>query len=123
MKRQILTAAVDGVVQQLAVHTVGGVVTAAQQLAVVVPFDAALKVEAMVSNRDIGFVHVGQDAQIKIDTFNFTRYGLLHSQVLSVPQDAIVKNIPTMLRAFRLIERRFRLMTRQPTSQLVWQSQ
>ena len=54
-----------------------------------------LEVEAMISNRDIGFVHVGQSAQIKIDTFNFTRYGLLHGQVLSMSQDAIVRNIPT----------------------------
>jgi len=95
MKRQILTAPVDGVVQQLAVHTVGGVVTPAQQLAVIVPSDAMLEVEAMISNRDIGFVHVGQSAQIKIDTFNFTRYGLLHGQVLSMSQDAIVRDIPT----------------------------
>ena len=79
-KRQLLTAPVDGVVQQLAVHTVGGVVTPAQQLAVVVPSDAVLEVEAKVSNRDIGFVHVGQDAQIKVDTFNFTRYGLLQGE-------------------------------------------
>ena len=48
MKRQILTAPVDGVVQQLAVHTVGGVVTPAQQLAVVVPSDVVLEIEAMV---------------------------------------------------------------------------
>ena len=95
IKRLILTAPVDGVVQQLAVHTVGGVVTPAQQLAVVVPSDAALEVEAMISNRDIGFVHIGQDAQIKVDTFNFTRYGLLHGRVLSVSQDAIVHDIPT----------------------------
>jgi len=93
-KLQILTAPVDGVVQQLSVHTVGGVVTPAQQLAVLVPSDSELEIEAMISNRDIGFVHVGQDAQIKIDTFNFTRYGLLHGRVLSVSQDAIVNNIP-----------------------------
>jgi len=49
----------------------------------------------MISNRDIGFVHAGQDAQIKIDTFNFTRYGLLHGRVLSVSQDAIVHEVPT----------------------------
>ena len=60
-KLQLLTAPVDGVVQQLLVHTVGGVVTPAQQLAVVVPADAVLEVEAMISNRDIGFVHVGRD--------------------------------------------------------------
>lgn len=93
-KLQLLTAPVDGVVQQLAVHTVGGVVTPAQQLAVVVPASAALEVEAMISNRDIGFVHAGQEAQVKIDTFNFTRYGLLHGRVLSVSRDAIVRDVP-----------------------------
>ena len=92
-KRQILTAPVDGVVQQLAVHTVGGVVTPAQQLAVVVPSGAVLEVEAMISNRDIGFVHTGQDAQIKVDTFNFTRYGVLRGKVTSLSQDAIVRDV------------------------------
>ena len=85
---QLLTAPVDGVVQQLAVHTVGGVVTPAQALLVVVPSDSRLEIEAVVSNQDIGFVHPGQDADIKIDTFNFTRYGLLHGKVLSVSADA-----------------------------------
>ena len=78
----MLTAPVDGIVQQLAVHTVGGVVTPAQALMVVVPADSQLEIEAMVSNRDIGFVHAGQEAEIKVDTFNFTRYGLLHGSVL-----------------------------------------
>jgi len=94
MKRQILTAPVDGVVQQLAVHTIGGVVTSAQQLAMIVPSDVVLEIEALVPNREIGFVHVGQDVQIKIDAFNFTRYGLLHGRVLSVSQDAIVRDVP-----------------------------
>jgi hemolysin D len=89
---QVLSAPVDGVVQQLAVHTVGGVVTPAQPLLVVVPSDSRLEIEAMVSNRDIGFVHAGQDAEIKIDTFNFTRYGLLHGEVLSVSQDAVIRD-------------------------------
>jgi hemolysin D len=89
---QRLTAPVDGVVQQLAIHTVGGVVTPAQSLLVVVPSDSPLEIEAMVSNHDIGFVHAGQEAEIKIDTFNFTRYGLLHGQVLSVSQDAVIRD-------------------------------
>jgi hemolysin D len=94
-KLQILTAPVDGVVQQLSIHTVGGVVTPAQQLAVLVPSDSTLEVEAMISNRDIGFIHPGQDAQIKIDTFNFTRYGFLHGLVLSVSPDAIAHDVPS----------------------------
>jgi hemolysin D len=91
---QLLVAPVDGVVQQLAVHTVGGVVTPAQALLVVVPKDSHLEIEAMVSNRDIGFVRAGQDAEIKVETFNFTRYGLLHGQVASVSQDAITRDTP-----------------------------
>ncbi len=89
---QRLAAPVDGMVQQLAIHTVGGVVTPAQALLVVVPSDSRLEIEAMVSNRDIGFVRPGQEAEIKIDTFNFTRYGLLQGQVLSVSQDAIIRD-------------------------------
>jgi hemolysin D len=93
-KFQALTAPVAGMVQQLAVHTIGGVVTPAQALLVVVPADSRLEIEAMVSNRDIGFVRPGQDAEIKVDTFNFTRYGLLHGKVVSVSQDAIVRDKP-----------------------------
>jgi hemolysin D len=92
---QALTTPTDGVVQQLAVHTVGGVVTPAQALLAVVPAESQIEIEAMISNRDIGFVHPGQQAEIKIDTFPFTRYGLLHGTVLSVSQDAIVRDKPS----------------------------
>jgi hemolysin D len=89
---QVLVAPVDGTVQQLSVHTVGGVVTPAQGLMVVVPADSGLEIEVMVSNRDIGFVHAGQDVEVKIDTFNFTRYGLIHGKLLSISPDAITRD-------------------------------
>jgi hemolysin D len=91
-RQQILTASVDGVVQQLAVHTIGGVVTPAQVLAVVVPLDANLEISANVLNRDIGFIVPGQSAAIKVDTFNFTRYGLLHGRVLGISRDSIAND-------------------------------
>lgn len=91
---QRLTAPIDGVVQQLAVHTIGGIVTPAQALMIIVPADSGLEIEAMISNRDIGFVEVGQDAEIKIDTFSFTRYGLLQGKILNISQDAITRNKP-----------------------------
>jgi hemolysin D len=91
---QVLTAPVDGTVQQLAVHTIGGVVTPAQQLLVVVPNDSHLEIEAMVLNRDVGFVHAGQDAEIKVDAFNFNRYGLIEGRVVSVSPDAISRDRP-----------------------------
>ena len=91
-KLQILTAPVDGVVQQLAVHTIGGVVTPAQTLAAVVSLNPDFEIEAMISNRDIGFVVPGQTVAIKIDTFNFTRYGLLDGRVLSISRDSIMRD-------------------------------
>jgi hemolysin D len=84
-----LTAPVDGTVQQLAVHTVGGVVTEAQALMAIVPDEDALEVEAMVDNQDIGFIREGQDAEIKVQTFPYTKYGLIHGTVTSVSGDAI----------------------------------
>src|SRR6202161_2329596 len=94
-KLQQLTAPVSGIVQQLAVHTVGGVVTPAQSLAVVVPSDSQLEIEAMVSNHDVGFVHAGDQVEIKVDTFDFTRYGLLHGRVLNISSDSIVRETPS----------------------------
>ena len=86
---QTLTAPVAGVVQQLAVHTVGGVVTPAQQLMVIVPEDSALEIEAMVLNKDAGFVHEGQEAEVKVESFPFTRYGTVAGTVRVVSRDAV----------------------------------
>jgi hemolysin D len=91
-QRQVLTAPVDGTVQQVQVSTIGGVVTPAQQLMVIVPSDSRLVIEAMVQNRDIGFIAAGQEAEIKIDTFTFTKYGLLRGTVLTVSRDAIQRD-------------------------------
>jgi hemolysin D len=60
----------------------------------IVPVETRLEIEAMISNRDIGFVEVGQDAAIKVDTFNFTRYGLLSGKVVTVSHDAITRDKP-----------------------------
>src|SRR5262249_30416641 len=84
-----LKAPIDGTVQQLAIHTIGGVVTPAEPLLSIVPDHGNFVVEAMVENKDVGFVHAGQTARVKIETFNFTRYGLIDGTVLDVTRDAI----------------------------------
>ena len=88
---QTMTAPVDGTVQQLAVHTEGGVVTPAQALLTIVPANSHLEIETMVPNHDIGFVHEGQEVEIKVDTFNFTKYGFIRGKVISVSHDAITQ--------------------------------
>jgi hemolysin D len=96
-KRELRTlrAPVDGTVQQLAVHTIGGVVTPAQQLMVIVPKDAGLEIETTLANKDVGFVQKGQDVEIKVEAFTFTRYGLLHGTVINVSQDAVAAQDPS----------------------------
>lgn len=84
-----LTSPVDGTVQQLVVHTIGGVVTPAQPLMVIVPRDNPLEVEAFIENKDIGFVKPNQDAEVKVETFQYTKYGTIHAKVTSVSHDAI----------------------------------
>jgi hemolysin D len=84
-----LVAPVSGTVQQLNVHTVGGVVPAAQPLMQIVPQEAALEVEAFLENKDIGFVQVGQDASVKIEAFDYTKYGTVPATVRHVSHDAI----------------------------------
>ncbi|MBI5783753.1 MAG: HlyD family efflux transporter periplasmic adaptor subunit [Gammaproteobacteria bacterium] len=88
--QQHLTASIDGVVQQLAVHTVGGVVTPAQQLMVIAPIEGgSLEIEAFVENKDIGFVEENQPAEIKVESFPFTRYGIIEGKVLALSKDAV----------------------------------
>jgi hemolysin D len=86
---QKLISPVDGVVQQLAVHTVGGVVTPAQPLLIIVPQDHPIEVEAQVENKDIGFVHESQSVEIKVETFPFTLYGTISGKVMNVSDDAV----------------------------------
>jgi hemolysin D len=84
-----LPAPVDGTVQQLAIHTTGGVVTEAQPLMVIVPDEAEVTAEVVMDNKDIGFVREGQQAEVKLETFPFTRYGTVPAKVAWVSRDAV----------------------------------
>ena len=88
-QQQKITAPISGQVQQLAVHTIGGVVTPAQPLMVIVPEQSEMEAEVLILNKDIGFVHEGQKAEVKIDTFNFTKYGLIDAEIMTISDDAI----------------------------------
>lgn len=84
-----LKAPVSGTVQQLNVHTIGGVVTPAQPLLTLVPENQPVEVEAMLENKDVGFIHPHQKVTVKVETFTFTKYGTVSGEVLSVSEDAI----------------------------------
>ncbi|MEH6593280.1 MAG: HlyD family type I secretion periplasmic adaptor subunit [Halioglobus sp.] len=88
-RHQLLVSPVAGTVQELALHTLGGVVTPAQPLLKIVPEHSTIEVEALLQNKDIGFVREGQKAELKINTFNFTKYGLINAAVVNISNDAV----------------------------------
>ncbi len=85
----VIRAPIDGVVQQLAIHTLGGVIRSSDALMKIVPEDQSLQVEAVVLNKDIGFVREGLPVEIKLEAFPFTKYGVLHGEVVSIDREAV----------------------------------
>ncbi len=83
-----IIAPADGTVSQFSVYSAGAVVTPAQVLMVLVPDDVELELEAWAANKDIGFIQVGQSAEVKIDTFNFQKYGVIDAQVSDINPDS-----------------------------------
>lgn len=84
-----LRAPIDGTVFGLTVFTVGGVVATKDVILRLVPSGTQLEAEVIVLNKDIGFVEDGQSVEIKLETFPFTRYGLIEGHVKQVWRDAI----------------------------------
>ena len=84
-----LRAPIAGRVQSSVITNVGQVVASGQEIMRVVPQDSKLEIEAYVLNRDIGFVHVGQEAVVKVELFPFTRYGSIKAHVARIAKDAI----------------------------------
>ena len=88
-QRQQIKAPVDGYISRLLFHTVGGVVSPAEKLAFIVPDNTTLLIKASLLNKDTGFVAAEMPATIKIDTFNFQKYGTIGGRVLQVSKDSI----------------------------------
>ncbi len=94
---RVLISPVDGIVEELVIATIGGVVTPAQELLHIVPSYSSdgengshsLEINAGLLNKDIGFVHTGQIAEIKIDSFPFTKYGVIDGAVTDISADAV----------------------------------
>jgi len=88
-KKQIITSPVDGIVAKMAVNTIGAVVTPAEKLISIVPADVPIEFKAIVENKDIGYIKIGLPVAIKIDTFNFQKYGLIDGNVTKIGANAI----------------------------------
>ena len=82
-------APITGRVYNLNIHTLGGIVTDAQPLMQIVPEDAKLEFEVYADNKDIGFIKVGQEAEVKVETFNFQKFGMYKAEVQEISADAV----------------------------------
>ena len=82
-------APTSGRVYNLNVHTLGGIVTDAQPLMQIVPEDVKLEFEVYADNKDIGFIKVGQEAEVKVETFNFQKFGMYKAEVMEISADAV----------------------------------
>lgn len=101
--KQILYAPVSGQVQQLTVNTIGGVVTEAQELMLIVPNSEKLEVEVFLENKDIGFVQENMTAEIKVHTFPFTKYGIIDAKITNVSDDAIIDEQRGLIYGMQLV--------------------
>lgn len=99
-----IVAPTSGRVYNLSVHTVGGIVTDAQPLMQIVPEDVSLEFEVYADNKDIGFIRLGQDAEVKVETFNFQKFGMIEAKVDEISADAVNEpSDPERNKKFKLI--------------------
>lgn len=88
-QKQILKSPIDGYVNTIFVHTIGGVVQPAEKIMTIVPKNASMQVKAQVLNQDVGFIESGMPVSIKVDTYNFQKYGILDGVVTVVSPNSI----------------------------------
>lgn len=89
LKRTVITSPIKGMVKNIRVATVGGVVTAGTPIMEIVPIGPKVLVEARIKPADIGFVRVGQQVEIKLSAYEFNTYGGLRGKVEYISPDAL----------------------------------
>ncbi|MFU8928293.1 HlyD family efflux transporter periplasmic adaptor subunit, partial [Acinetobacter puyangensis] len=89
LSRTVFKAPVRGIVKEIAVTTVGGVIPQNGKLLTIVPLDEQLLIEARISPRDIAFIHPGQEALVKISAYDYSIYGGLKGKVTVISPDTI----------------------------------
>ncbi|AFJ59847.1 MAG: hemolysin secretion protein D [Pseudomonadales bacterium RIFCSPLOWO2_12_60_38] len=89
VSRTLVTSPVRGIVKQLLVNTVGGVIQPGSDMVEIVPLDDTLLVEAKIRPQDIAFLHPGQEAVVKFTAYDYTVYGGLKAKLERIGADTI----------------------------------
>ncbi|AGZ32998.1 MULTISPECIES: HlyD family type I secretion periplasmic adaptor subunit [Pseudomonas] len=90
VNRTVVTSPVRGIVKQLLVNTIGGVIQPGSDIMEVVPLDDSLVIEAKILPKDIAFLHPGQEAMVKFTAYDFTIYGGLEAKLEQIGADTIL---------------------------------
>ena len=90
VSRTMVTSPVRGIVKQMLVNTVGGVIQPGSDMAEVVPLDDTILVEAKIRPQDIAFLHPGQEAMIKFTAYDYTIYGGLKGKLETIGADTVM---------------------------------
>ena len=88
-KNMLLTSPVAGTIYQLGVHTIGAIVQSGQTTMLVVPEIDTLEVVVEIKSKDVGFLHVGQNAEVKVDAYPYVRHGSYKSVIVQISPDTI----------------------------------
>ena len=94
LKQKTLLAPLGGVVKNIRVTTEGGVIRPGEDVMEIVPIEEDFVIEAKLSPSDIGFVHINQEASVKVDAFDFTIYGSLEGNIVYISADTLDDNNP-----------------------------
>ena len=93
--RQSVRAPVRGLVKDLRVNSIGGVIGAGQPIMEIVPLDSSLIVEVRIKPREIGNLKVGQPARVKVSAYDFSRYGVVEGELTFISAATFVDNDET----------------------------
>lgn len=104
LARTLVRSPVDGVVKQLKVNTIGGVIQPGMEVMEIVPLEDTLLIETKVSPRDVGFVHPGQPATVKISAYDFSIYGGLEAEVETISADTITEERNGRTESYYLVQ-------------------
>lgn len=105
LKRLTLRAPMRGVVKNIEVSTIGGVIPPNGKIMEIVPLDDRLLIEARIQPRDIAFIHPGQRASVKITAYDYSIYGGLEGQVTSISPDTIRDEVNPEVHFYRVFIR------------------
>jgi len=102
LRRTLITSPAHGIVKDIRVTTIGGVLPAGGILMKIVPLDDQLRVETRINPRDIAFIHPGQEATVKITAYDSAIYGSLKAKVDRISPDTIEDEIDRRIVYYRV---------------------